>query len=64
MPSASLSVGVIFALIENHQAAAKALEDTLEILQKLELPRKRDEHDAEIVLCRHINRYEVSTTMR
>ena len=42
------TIGVIFALIENHQAAAKALEDTLEILQKLELPRKRDEHDAEI----------------
>ena len=46
--AAAERVGVIFALIENHQAAAKALEDTLEILQKLELPRKRDEHDAEI----------------
>ena len=46
--AAAERIGVIFALIENHEAAAKALEDTLEILQKLELPRKRDEHDAEI----------------
>ena len=46
--AAAERISMICALSDDHPATAKALEDTLEILQKLDHPRRKDEHDTEI----------------